>query len=251
MLTADLRGSMKSEDFITTYPDRFVQCGISEANMMGVAAGLATAGKIPMTTTFANFSTGRVYDQIRQSIAYSDKNVKICASHAGLTLGEDGATHQILEDIGMMRMLPGMTVINPCDYNQTKAAVQAIAEHHGPVYLRFGRPGWPIFIPEELEAEGISVDLINIHTIKPLDEAAVIASAKKTGAVVSCEEHNKYGGLGSAISECLSKSHPTFQEFVATDDTFGESGKAADLLEKYGLGVKDIVAAAKRAIAKK
>ncbi|OAV43238.1 transketolase family protein [Lewinella sp. 4G2] len=286
MLTADLRGSMKSEDFITTYPDRFVQCGISEANMMGVAAGLATAGKIPMTTTFANFSTGRVYDQIRQSIAYSDKNVKICASHAGLTLGEDGATHQILEDIGMMRMLPGMTVINPCDYNQTKAAVQAIAEHHGPVYLRFGRPGWPIFIPEdqefvigkalhlnegsdvsifatghlvwyaieaarELAKEGISVDLINIHTIKPLDEEAVIASAKKTGAVVSCEEHNKYGGLGSAISECLSMNHPTRQEFVATDDTFGESGTAEQLLDKYGLGIKDIVAAAKRAVAAK
>lgn len=286
MLTADLRGSMKAEDFITTYPDRFIQCGISEANMMGIAAGLAIGGKIPMTTTFANFSTGRVYDQIRQSIAYSHKNVKLCASHAGLTLGEDGATHQILEDIGMMRMLPGMTVINPCDFNQTKAAVQAIAEHHGPVYLRFGRPGWPIFIPEDtpfeigkalhlnegtdvsifatghlvwnaveaarqLAEEGISVDLINIHTIKPLDEEAVLASAKKTGCVVSCEEHNKYGGLGSAIAECLAKATPTPQEFVATDDTFGESGKAAELLEKYGLGVKDVVAAAKRAIGRK
>ncbi|WP_116125571.1 transketolase family protein [Lewinella sp. IMCC34183] len=285
MLTADLRGSMKSEDFITTYPDRFIQCGISEANMMGVAAGLATAGKIPMTTTFANFSTGRVYDQIRQSIAYSDKNVKICASHAGLTLGEDGATHQILEDIGMMRMLPGMTVINPCDYNQTKAAVQAIAEYEGPVYLRFGRPSWPIFIPEDtkfeigkalqlsegtdvtifatghlvwkaveaarqLEEEGISVELINIHTIKPLDEEAVIASAKKTGAVVTCEEHNMYGGLGSAIAECLSKHQPTRQEFVATKDTFGESGEAEELLEKYGLGTKDVVAAAKRLLGK-
>ncbi len=283
MLTADLRGSMKSEDFINTYPDRFIQCGISEANMMGVAAGLATAGKIPMTTTFANFSTGRVYDQIRQSIAYSDKNVKICASHAGLTLGEDGATHQILEDIGMMRMLPGMTVINPCDYNQTKAAVQAIADYHGPVYLRFGRPSWPIFIPEDtkfeigkalqlsegtdvsifatghlvwkaveaarqLEAEGISVDLINIHTIKPLDEEAVIASAKKTGAVVTCEEHNMYGGLGSAIAECLSKHQPTRQEYVATKDTFGESGEAEELLEKYGLGTKDVVAAAKKVL---
>ncbi len=286
MLTADLRGSMKSEDFINAYPERFIQMGISEANMMGVAAGLATGGKIPLTTTFANFSTGRVYDQIRQSIAYSDKNVKICASHAGLTLGEDGATHQILEDIGMMRMLPGMTVINPCDYNQTKAAVQAIVEHHGPVYLRFGRPSWPIFIPEdqkfeigkalplsegsdvsifatghlvwyaveaarELEEAGISVDLINIHTIKPLDEEAVLASAKKTGAVVSCEEHNMYGGLGSAIAECLAKHHPTTQEFVATKDTFGESGEAEELLEKYGLGVKDIVAAAKKAIGRK
>lgn len=286
MLTADLRGSMKSEDFITTYPDRFVQCGISEANMMGVAAGLATAGKIPMVTTFANFATGRVYDQIRQSIAYSHKNVKICASHAGLTLGEDGATHQILEDIGMMRMLPGMTVINPCDYNQTKAAVQALAKHEGPAYLRFGRPGWPIFIPEDqefvigkalhlsagsdvtiiatghlvwkaveaakaLEAEGVSVDLINIHTIKPLDEAAVIASVQKTGCLVTCEEHNMYGGLGSAVAECLAKHHPTPQEFVATQDTFGESGPVNDLLEKYGLGTKDVIAAAKRAIARK
>ncbi|MEL6140708.1 MAG: transketolase family protein [Bacteroidota bacterium] len=286
MLTADLRGSMKADGFINAHPDRFVQCGISEANMMGVAAGLATAGKIPMVTTFANFATGRVYDQIRQSIAYSHKNVKICASHAGLTLGEDGATHQILEDIGMMRMLPGMTVINPCDFNQTKAAVQALAAHHGPAYLRFGRPGWPIFIPEDQEfvigkaltlnegsdvtifatghlvwkaveaakqlaEEGVSVDLINIHTIKPLDEEAVIASAKKTGAVVSCEEHNMYGGLGSAIAECLSKHHPTPQEFVATQDTFGESGPANDLLEKYGLGTKDVVAAAKRAMARK
>jgi transketolase len=286
MLTADLRGSMKSEDFITTYPDRFIQCGISEANMMGVAAGLATAGKIPVTTTFANFSTGRVYDQIRQSIAYSDKNVKICASHAGLTLGEDGATHQILEDIGMMRMLPGMTVINPCDFNQTKAAVQAIVKHHGPVYLRFGRPGWPIFIPEDapfeigkalqlsegsdvsifatghlvwkaveaarqLKEEGISVELINIHTIKPLDEDAVLASAKKTGAVVTCEEHNKYGGLGSAIAECLSKHAPTPQEYVATDDTFGESGTADKLLSKYGLDTPDVVKAVRRVIKRK
>ncbi|WP_116106336.1 transketolase family protein [Lewinella sp. IMCC34191] len=286
MLTADLRGSMKSEDFINTYPDRFIQVGISEANMMGIASGLATGGKIPVTTTFANFSTGRVYDQIRQSIAYSDKNVKICASHAGLTLGEDGATHQILEDIGMMRMLPGMTVINPCDYNQTAAAVQAIVEHHGPVYLRFGRPGWPVFIPEDtkfeigkalplsegtdvtifatghlvwkaveaarqLEEEGISVDLINIHTIKPLDEEAVIASAKKTGAVVTCEEHNKYGGLGSAIAECLSKHAPTPQEYVATDDTFGESGTADQLLAKYGLDTPDVVAAVKRVLKRK
>ncbi|MGB3547113.1 MAG: transketolase family protein [Saprospiraceae bacterium] len=286
MLTADLRGSMKADDFIDAHPDRFVQCGISEANMMGVAAGLATAGKIPMVTTFANFATGRVYDQIRQSIAYSDKNVKICASHAGLTLGEDGATHQILEDIGMMRMLPGMTVINPADFNQTKAAVVAIAEHQGPVYLRFGRPGWPIFIPEDQEfvigkalhlnegsdvtifatghmvwqsveaarklaKEGISVDLINIHTIKPLDEEAVIASAKKTGAVVTCEEHNRYGGLGGAIAEVLSANHPTPQEFVGTNDTFGESGTAMQLLEKYGLGIDDVVAAAKRALKRK
>ncbi|MEM8583209.1 MAG: transketolase C-terminal domain-containing protein [Bacteroidota bacterium] len=286
MLTADLRGSMKAEEFITTYPDRFVQCGISEANMMGVAAGMAISGKIPMVTTFANFATGRVYDQIRQSIAYSHKNVKICASHAGLTLGEDGATHQILEDIGMMRMLPGMTVINPCDFNQTKAAVLAIAEHDGPCYLRFGRPGWPIFTPEDqpleigkaiqmnegsdvsifatghmvwraleaaqqLESEGIRVDLINIHTIKPLDEAAVLASARKTGAVVSCEEHNRFGGLGSAIAECLAAQQPTPQEFVAVNDSFGESGKATELLDKYGLGVSDIVSAAKRAMGRK
>lgn len=277
---------MKAEEFITTYPDRFVQCGISEANMMGVAAGMAISGKIPMVTTFANFATGRVYDQIRQSIAYSHKNVKICASHAGLTLGEDGATHQILEDIGMMRMLPGMTVINPCDFNQTKAAVLAIAEHDGPCYLRFGRPGWPIFTPEDqpleigkaiqmnegadvsifatghmvwraleaaqqLESAGIQVDLINIHTIKPLDEAAVLASARKTGAVVSCEEHNRFGGLGSAIAECLAAQQPTPQEFVAVNDSFGESGKATELLDKYGLGVSDIVAAAKKAIDRK
>lgn len=286
MLTADLRGSMKADAFIDANPDRFVQCGIAEANMMGVAAGLATAGKIPMVTTFANFATGRVYDQIRQSIAYSHKNVKICASHAGLTLGEDGATHQILEDIGMMRMLPGMTVINPCDFNQTKAAVEAITDHDGPCYLRFGRPGWPIFTPEgqkleigkalhlnegsdvsifatghmvwyaleaarQLEKEGISVDLINIHTIKPLDEAAVLASAAKTGAIVSCEEHNRYGGLGSAIAETLAAKQPTPQEFVAVNDSFGESGTSVELLEKYGLGISDILAAAKRAIARK
>lgn len=286
MLTADLRGSMKADDFINAHPDRFIQCGISEANMMGVAAGLATAGKIPMVTTFANFATGRVYDQIRQSIAYSHKNVKICASHAGLTLGEDGATHQILEDIGMMRMLPGMTVINPCDYNQTKAAVLALAKHEGPAYLRFGRPSWPVFMPADqpleigkaiqmntgsdvtiiatghlvwnaveaakaLEAEGISVDLINIHTIKPLDEAAIVASAKKTGCVVTCEEHNMYGGLGSAVAECLSKHAPTPQAYVATQDTFGESGPVEELLEKYGLGTKDVLAAAKAVMARK
>lgn len=286
MLTADLRGSMKADEFIEAHPSRFVQCGIAEANMMGVAAGLATAGKIPMVTTFANFATGRVYDQIRQSIAYSHKNVKICASHAGLTLGEDGATHQILEDIGMMRMLPGMTVINPCDYNQTKAAVEALVDHEGPAYLRFGRPSWPMFTKEgqkleigkalqltegsdvtilatghlvwkaveaakELEAEGVSVELINIHTIKPLDEAAILASVRKTGCVVSCEEHNMYGGLGSAVAECLGKHHPTPQEFVATQDTFGESGPVMDLLEKYGLGTKDVVAAVKKVMKRK
>lgn len=286
MLTADLRGSMKADAFIDAHPDRFVQCGIAEANMMGVAAGLATAGKVPMVTTFANFATGRVYDQIRQSIAYSHKNVKICASHAGLTLGEDGATHQILEDIGMMRMLPGMTVINPCDYNQTKAAVEALVDHEGPAYLRFGRPSWPIFTPadqkleigkalklaegtdvtiiatghlvwkaveaaKQLEEEGVSVELINIHTIKPLDEAAIIESVRKTGCVVTCEEHNKYGGLGSAVAECLSTQLPTPQAFVATNDTFGESGTVAQLLEKYGLGTKDVVAAVKQVMSRK
>ncbi len=286
MLTADLAGSMKADDFIAEHPDRFVQCGISEANMMGLAAGLATAGKIPYTTTFANFSTGRVYDQIRQSIAYSHKNVKICASHAGLTLGEDGATHQILEDIGMMRMLPGMTVINPCDYNQTKAATIAIAEHYGPVYLRFGRPGWPVFIPEDtpfvigkalqlnegtdvsifatghmvwqaveaaktLAAEGISVDLINIHTIKPLDEEAVLASVAKTGCVVTAEEHNRFGGLGDTIAQVLTRNHPVPQEYVAVNDTFGESGTTPQLLAKYGLTPSDVVAAVKRVMARK
>ncbi|MEM1216581.1 MAG: transketolase C-terminal domain-containing protein [Bacteroidota bacterium] len=285
VLTADLAGSLKIANFIAAYPERYFQVGIAEANMMGIAAGLANAGKIPFTTTFANFSTGRVYDQIRQSIAYSHKNVKICASHAGLTLGEDGATHQILEDIGMMRMLPGMAVINPCDYHQTKAATMAIADHHGPVYLRFGRPSWPMFTEDmpfeigkalhlsegtdvsifatghmvwqaveaakELAKEGISVDLINIHTIKPLDEETIIASAKKTGAVVSCEEHNRMGGLGDAIGQVLGSNHPTPQEWVAVDDSFGESGKPADLLDKYGLSVGDVVAAAKRAIARK
>lgn len=285
VLTADLAGSLKIANFIRDYPERYFQVGIAEANMMGIAAGLANAGKIPFTTTFANFSTGRVYDQIRQSIAYSHKNVKICASHAGLTLGEDGATHQILEDIGLMRMLPGMAVINPCDYHQTKAATMAIAEHHGPVYLRFGRPGWPMFTEgmpfeigkaltlsegtdvsifatghmvwqaveaaKELAKEGISVDLINIHTIKPLDEAAILASAKKTGAVVSCEEHNRHGGLGDAIGQVLGANHPTPQEWVAVDDSFGESGKPADLLDKYGLSVADVVKAAKRAIDRK
>ena len=282
-LCADLVGSLKMEAFIDAHPKRFFQMGISEANMMGVAAGLATAGHIPYTGTFANFSTGRVYDQIRQSIAYSDKNVKICASHAGLTLGEDGATHQILEDIGLMKMLPGMTVINPCDYNQTKQATIAIAEHHGPVYLRFGRPNWPVVMPEDfafeigkgitlkegtqvsifatghmvwqamaatekLEAEGISCEVINIHTIKPLDEELVLRSARKTGHVVTCEEHNRIGGLGDAIAQVLVKNHPVPQEYVAVDDRFGESGKPDELLDKYGLSVDDVVAAVKRCV---
>ena len=280
-LCADLVGSLKMQDFIDAHPERFFQMGISEANMMGVAAGLATAGHIPYTGTFANFSTGRVYDQIRQSIAYSDKNVKICASHAGLTLGEDGATHQILEDIGMMKMLPGMTVINPCDYNQTKQAAIAIADYHGPVYLRFGRPNWPIVMPEDydfeigkgitlkegtdvtivatghlvynamaatdqLEAEGISCEVINIHTIKPLDEELLLRSARKTGHVVTCEEHNRIGGLGDAVAQVMVKHHPVPQEYVAVDDSFGESGKPDELLDKYGLGVGDVVAAVKR-----
>ena len=280
-LCADLVGSLKMQDFIDQHPERFFQMGISEANMMGVAAGLATAGHIPYTGTFANFSTGRVYDQIRQSIAYSDKNVKICASHAGLTLGEDGATHQILEDIGMMKMLPGMTVINPCDYNQTKQAAIAIADHHGPVYLRFGRPSWPIVMPEDykfeigkgitlkegtdvtivatghlvynamaatdqLEAAGISCEVINIHTIKPLDEELVLRSARKTGRVVTCEEHNRIGGLGDAVAQLMAKNHPVPQEYIAVDDSFGESGKPDELLNKYGLGIDDVVAAVKR-----
>lgn len=275
-LCADLVGSLKMDDFIKENPDRFVQVGIAEANMMGIAAGLTIGGKIPFTGTFANFSTGRVYDQIRQSIAYSDKNVKICASHAGLTLGEDGATHQILEDIGLMKMLPGMTVINPCDYNQTKAATIAIAEHHGPVYLRFGRPAVPVFTsPEqdfeigkgvmihegvdvtivatghlvweamlavnELEKEGISAELINIHTIKPLDEEIILTSVRKTGKIVTCEEHNKFGGLGESVARLLTEKYPVKQAFVAVDDSFGESGTPAELMKKYGLDSSDIV----------
>src|SRR6187402_3431139 len=284
-LTADLGGSLKLNAFIKEFPDRFVQCGIAEANMMGVAAGLTIGGKIPYTTTFANFSTSRVYDQIRQSIAYSGKNVKICASHAGLTLGEDGATHQILEDIGLMKMLPGMTVIVPCDYNQTKAATMAIAEYEGPVYLRFGRPVWPIFtadLPFEigkaqvfsegtdvsifacghlvwnaiqagviLQEKGISVEVINIHTIKPLDEAAVINSIRKTKCAVTAEEHNIIGGLGDAIAQCAAKNFPVPIEYVGTKDTFGESGTPAQLLKKYGLDVPDIIAAAEKVMAKK
>lgn len=285
-LCADLVGSLKLDPFIKENPERFIQCGISEANMIGVSAGLTIGGKIPFATTFANFATGRVYDQIRQSVAYSNKNVKICASHAGLTLGEDGATHQILEDLGMMKMLPGMTVINPCDYNQTKAATIAIADYEGPVYLRFGRPVVPIFTDadqkfeigkawmvnegkdvsifatghlvweaiqagEMLEKEGIDAEIINIHTIKPLDEAAILKSVQKTGCAVSAEEHNRLGGLGDSIAQVLVKNQLVPQEYVAVNDSFGESGTPAQLMEKYGLTAKDIVAAAKRAIARK
>lgn len=284
-LTADLAGSLKLNQFMKEFPERFYQCGIAEANMMGVAAGLTIGGKIPYTTTFANFSTGRVYDQIRQSIAYSGKNVKICASHAGLTLGEDGATHQILEDIGLMKMLPGMSVIVPCDYTQTKAATKAIADFEGPVYLRFGRPSWPIFTKEEdftigkaqyfsegtdvsifacghlvwnaiqagaaLQEKGISVEVINIHTIKPLDEEAVINSLRKTKCAVTAEEHNIIGGLGDAIAQVAAKNFPVPVEYVGTKDTFGESGTPAQLLKKYGLDIPDIVAAAERAMARK
>src|SRR6516225_254817 len=278
VLTADLGGSLKVNQFIKEFPERFVQCGIAEANMMGIAAGLTIGGKIPFTTTFANFSTGRVYDQIRQSIAYSGKNVKICASHAGITLGEDGATHQILEDIGMMKMLPGMTVIVPCDYSQTRAATLAIADYLGPVYLRFGRPVWPIFTDgmsftigkaqvfsegndvsifacghmvwkaieagKILQEKGISVDLINIHTIKPIDAEAILQSIKKTGCAVTAEEHNIIGGLGDAISQVASRNLPTPIEYVGTNDTFGESGTPEQLLEKYGLTAGHIVEAA-------
>ncbi len=285
-LCADLTGSLKMGDFEKNHPERFFQVGIAEANMMGIAAGMTIGGKIPFTGTFANFSTGRVYDQIRQSIAYSDKNVKICASHAGLTLGEDGATHQILEDIGLMKMLPGMTVINTCDYNQTKAATIAIAEHHGPVYLRFGRPKVANFTPEdqkfevgkavllnegkdvtiiatghlvwealqaaeELEGKGISAEVINIHTIKPLDEAAILASVGKTGCVVTAEEHNFLGGLGESVARTLVQNHPAPQEFVATMDTFGESGTPEQLMEKYGLNAAAIVKASEKVIKRK
>lgn len=286
-LTADLAGSLKLGPFMKDFPDRFFQIGIAEANMMGIAAGLTIGGYIPYTTTFANFSTGRVYDQIRQSIAYSHKNVKICASHAGLTLGEDGATHQILEDIGLMKMLPGMTVIVPCDFNQTKAATIAIADHHGPVYLRFGRPKWPNFTKEDgsdfvigkaqllaegsdvslfacghmvwkaieaaklLTAEGISAEVINIHTIKPLDEAAIIASISKTRCAVTAEEHNVLGGLGDSVAQVAAKNLPIPIEYIGTNDTFGESGKPNELLTKYGLDTPFIVAAAKKAISRK
>lgn len=285
-LCADLVGSLKMGNFIKENPSRFFQMGISEANMMGTAAGLATAGKIPFTGTFANFSTGRVYDQLRQSIAYSEKNVKICASHAGLTLGEDGATHQILEDVGMIKMLPNFTIVVPCDYNQTKAATIAIADYEGPVYLRFGRPSWPIFTnPEEkfeigkaqkmisgtdvtimayghmvwksieaeaiLQAEGISVEVINMHTIKPLDVRAILNTVKKTGCIVTAEEHNINGGLGESVARVLAQNGPCPQEFVAVNDSFGESGTPEQLLEKYGLSADNIVLAARRAISRK
>ena len=275
-LCADLTGSLKMNEFKEKYPERFFQIGIAEANMMGIAAGMTIGGKIPFTGTFANFSTGRVYDQIRQSIAYSDKNVKICASHAGITLGEDGATHQILEDIGMMKMLPGMTVINPCDYNQTKAATIAIASHDGPVYLRFGRPKVPVFTPEnqkfeigkgvklidgkditiiatghlvwesivaadKLSDKNISAEVINIHTIKPLDKEIILKSVKKTKCVITAEEHNYLGGLGESVSRVLSKNYPVFQDFIATNDTFGESGTPKELMKKYGLNADNIV----------
>ena len=285
-LCADLIGSLKMNDFKENHPDRFFQVGIAEANMMGIAAGLTIGGKIPFTGTFANFSTGRVYDQIRQSIAYSDKNVKICASHAGLTLGEDGATHQILEDIGLMKMMPGMTVINTCDYNQTKAATIAIADHKGPVYLRFGRPKVPVFMPtdqpfeigkaivlnegtdvtivatghlvweslqaaEKLESEGISVEVINIHTIKPLDEESILKSVSKTGCIVTAEEHNKFGGLGESVARCLAENNPIPQEFVAVNDTFGESATPSQLMEKYNINDEAVVKAVMKVLKRK
>lgn len=285
-LCADLTGSLKMDAFKKQNPDRFFQVGIAEANMMGLAAGLTIGGKIPFTGTFANFSTARVYDQIRQSIAYSDKNVKICASHAGLTLGEDGATHQSLEDMGLMKMLPNMVVINPCDYNQTKAATIAIADYKGPVYLRFGRPAVPVFTPENqifdigkairltegkdvtiiatghlvwealqaseiLEQKNISAETINIHTIKPLDEKAILESISKTGCLVTAEEHNYWGGLGESVARCLSVNKPVPQEFVAVKDTFGESGKPADLMKKYGLDSESIIKAVEKVIKRK
>lgn len=284
-LCADLVGSLKLDDFIKEFPERFVQCGVAEANMIGIAAGMTIGGKIPFATTFANFATGRVYDQIRQSVAYSGKNVKIGASHAGLTLGEDGATHQILEDIGLMQMLPGMVVINPCDYNQTKEATIAAAEYVGPVYLRFGRPAWPIFMPEgsfklgkalvmnegkdvtifatghlvwkaveatkQLEAEGLSVELINIHTIKPLDTEAILKSVSKTKCAVVCEEHNRIGGLGSSVASLLAQELPTPLEYVAVNDSFGESGTPDQLLAKYGLDTPDVIAAVKKVLKRK
>lgn len=285
-MCADLTGSLKMNAFENEFPDRFFQVGISEANMMGLAAGMTIGGKIPFTGTFANFSTGRVYDQIRQSIAYSGKNVKICASHAGVTLGEDGATHQILEDIGLMQMLPHMVVINPCDFNQTKAATLAIMDHVGPVYLRFGRPKVPNFTPadqdfqigkalmlnegtdvtiiatghlvwkaleacQELENQGVSAEVINIHTIKPLDSEAILNSAKKTGAVIVAEEHQILGGLGSAVAQVLGSKHPTPIDFVAVDDSFGESGTPDQLMEKYGLSADAITRAAQKVVSRK
>ena len=285
-LCADLVGSLKMNNFINENPDRFFQVGIAEANMMGIAAGLTIGGKIPFTGTFANFSTGRVYDQIRQSIAYSNKNVKICASHAGLTLGEDGATHQILEDIGLMKMLPGMVVINPCDYNQTRAATIAISKYVGPVYLRFGRPEVPVFTPENqnfvigkaiklqdgdditiiatghlvwealeachmLYSQGIKADVLNIHTIKPLDQNSIIHSAKKTNCVITAEEHNYLGGLGESVARVLSENYPTHMKIIGTNDTFGESGKPSELLKKYNLSSSAIFDAAKKLLKRK
>lgn len=285
-LCADLTGSLKMDAFAKEHPERFFQIGIAEANMIGIAAGMTIGGKIPFTGTFANFSTGRVYDQIRQSVAYSGKNVKICASHAGLTLGEDGATHQILEDLGLMKMLPGMVVINPCDYNQTKAATLAIADYEGPVYLRFGRPTVPNFTPadqqfqigkavvlnegtdvsifatghlvwkaieagEKLAEMGINAEIINIHTIKPLDNEAVLKSAKKTGCVVTAEEHQMNGGLGDSIAQLLARELPTPLEMVAVNDSFGESGTPDQLMTKYGLDAVNIVDAVKKVISRK
>lgn len=285
-LCADLTGSVKMDAFAKAFPERFIQTGIAEANMIGMAAGMANAGKIPFTGTFAAFASGRVYDQIRQSVAYSQKNVKIAASHAGITLGEDGATHQILEDLGLMKMLPHMTVINPCDYNQTKAATIAAAKYDGPVYLRFGRPKVPVFIPEDmpfeigkaillnegcdvtlfaighlvwealqaakvLEKKGIKAEVINIHTIKPLDEEAIIRSAKKTGCVVTCEEHQKNGGLGDSVAQTLALNYPVPQEYIAVNDCFGESGTPEELMVHYGLKAENIVKAAEKAIARK
>ena len=286
-LCADLTGSLMMDAFKDEFPERFIQAGIAEANMISASAGLATGGKIPFAGTFANFATGRVYDQIRQSVAYSHKNVKICASHAGLTLGEDGATHQILEDLGLMKMLPGMVVINPCDYNQTKAATMAIAKYYGPCYLRFGRPKWPNFTKEDgsdfvigkaqklsegtaisifacghlvwkaieagklLEAEGISVEVINLHTIKPLDVDAIVASISKTGCAVTAEEHNVIGGMGDAVAQVAAKHCPVPIEYIGTQDTFGESGTPNQLLAKYGLDTPDIFAAAKKVLGRK
>ena len=285
-LTADLAGSMNLNQFIKEFPERYFQVGIAEANMIGIAAGLTIGGKIPFTTTFANFSTGRVYDQIRQSVAYSGKNVKICASHAGVTLGEDGATHQILEDIGMMKMLPGMTVVVPCDYNQTKLATLAVADYKGPVYLRFGRPSWPIFTSATepfvigkaqkfsegkdvsifacghmvwkaieagkiLEEKGIQAEIINIHTIKPLDSEAIIASIRKTKCAVTVEEHNILGGLGDSVAHVAGASFPIPIEYVGTKDTFGESGTPNQLLAKYGLDTPNIIDAVEKVMARK
>lgn len=286
-LCADLTGSLKMDAFEKEFPQRFIQCGVAEANMMGVAAGLTLSGLIPFTGTFANFSTGRVFDQIRQSVCYSGRPVKIAASHAGLTLGEDGATHQILEDIGLMKMLPGMSVVVPADYNQTRLATLAAADWSGALYLRFGRPAWPNFTlaedpafvigkaqvlragtdltliacghlvwtslqaAEALAAEGISAEVINLHTIKPLDEAAIVTSVSKTGCVVTAEEHQRAGGMGESVAGVLARHHPAPQEFVAVNDSFGESGTPDQLLEKYGLATSDVLAAAKRVLARR